>query len=259
MRAGADLRLLRAAVFAAACATLAAAGHLSAGGPGVPAWALVTGWLAAFALAVPLAGRERRSTPAFAAALGAGQLALHALYSLGQHGTGHGGASGGGHPVGTIEQARRLLCNDQIMALTEARAARIVSAAGLAPDGGTTTAAHDWLPSGPMLLGHLLAAVAAGWLLRQGERAVWRLLRLARPGDADPMFPIALDALAPALRRALRLARLLCAGAPFLPPARRRPHPARRPAPAVAGIVLPHALTRRGPPPRGAAELALAA
>ncbi|GAB2894154.1 hypothetical protein [Streptomyces mayteni] len=258
MRAGADLRLLRAAVFAAACATLAAAGHLSAGGPGVPAWALATGWFAAFAIAVPLAGRERRSTPALAAALGAGQLALHALYSLGQLGTGHGGAAGGGHPGGTIAQARRLLCNDQVMALTEARAAHIVSAAGLDPAGGAATAAHDWLPSGPMLLGHLLAAVATGWLLRRGERALFRLLSLARLGDADRAFPIALDTLAPALRRALRLAGLLCAGATLLPPARRRPHPAHRPAPAVAGIVLPHALTRRGPPWMAAAELATA-
>ncbi|TDC20816.1 hypothetical protein E1265_20280 [Streptomyces sp. 8K308] len=257
MRAGADLRLLRAAVFAAACATLAAAGHLSAGGPGVAGWALAAGWLAAFALAVPLAGRERRSTPAFAATLAAGQLALHALYGLGQHGSAaSGGHSGGGSAV---EQARRLLCNDQLMALTEARATRIVSAAGLRPDAhpGGAAAAHDWLPSWPMLLGHLVAAVFAGWLLRRGEHALWRLLRLAR---FDGAALDVLDVLAPPLRRALRLARLLRAGALPRPPAARRPRPGDRPHPAVAGIALPPALTRRGPPRAGgAAELALAA
>ncbi|MFD5320952.1 hypothetical protein [Streptomyces sp. NPDC127098] len=253
MRAGADLRLLRAAVFAAACATLAAAGHLSAGGPAIAGWALAAGWLAAFAFAAPLAGRERRSFPAIAAALGAGQLALHALYGLGQH-----GSTGGGHAAGgsAVEQARRLLCNDQLMALTEARATRIVSAAGLRTDAhpGGAAVAHDWLPSWPMLLGHLVAAVLAGWLLRRGERALWRLIGLARFGGA------ALDVLAPPLRRALRLARLLCAGALPQPPAARRPRPGHRPQPAVTGITLPPALTRRGPPRAGgAAELALAA
>jgi hypothetical protein len=83
VRAGAGLRLLRAAVFTAVCVVLAAGGHSLASGRTVPVGALVCGWLAVFAVTAPLAGRER-SLPGIAALLAVGQIALHAVFSMGQ-------------------------------------------------------------------------------------------------------------------------------------------------------------------------------
>jgi hypothetical protein len=268
MRASADLRLLRAAVFAAACAALAAAGHLAVAGPGIALWALAAGWAAVFAVAAPLAGRERRSAPALAAALAMGQLALHCLYCLGQHSPhaphGDGSGDGGSGGNGVLAQVARLLCNDHAATLTEPEARHIVTAAGLDPatggghhatatpppppaaDGlaGHLADAVASLGSAPMLLGHLLAATAAAWLLRRGEAALWRLVRLSTRAVAETAQALAF--LLTALRRALRLADRT----PTSYEAVARPHRhARLGAPAVTGTVLPHDLTRRGPPP----------
>ncbi|MGB8941208.1 MAG: hypothetical protein WCD21_13380, partial [Streptomyces sp.] len=78
-RTGVDLRLLRAAVFAVLCVVLSAGGHVLASCAAVPLWTLGVGFLAVFALAAPLAGRER-SLPGIAALLAAGQVGLHALF-----------------------------------------------------------------------------------------------------------------------------------------------------------------------------------
>ncbi len=83
-RAGAGLRLLRTAVFTAVCVVLSATGHVMASCATVPWWTLALGATAVFGLVAPLAGRAR-SMPAIAAALACGQLALHALFGLGQH------------------------------------------------------------------------------------------------------------------------------------------------------------------------------
>src|SRR5213595_1120647 len=85
-RSAADLRLLRAAVFAAVCVMLSAAGHVLGSTATVPLWTLSLGFLAVFCVALPLAGRER-SLPGIAATLGAGQIALHSLFGLGQQHT----------------------------------------------------------------------------------------------------------------------------------------------------------------------------
>ncbi|MCZ0980428.1 hypothetical protein O1L60_19450 [Streptomyces diastatochromogenes] len=42
--------------------------------------------------------------------------------------------------------------------------------------------AGEVLPGLPMLLGHLLAALATGWLLRRGDRALGRLVELSEQG-----------------------------------------------------------------------------
>ncbi len=278
MTAGAGLRLLRAAVFAAACATLAAAGHLTTGGPGIALWALALGWIAVFVVAVPLAGRERRSAPALAAVLAVAQLALHCLYCLGQHagthataagGSGSSGTAGHGHHSAALELANRLLCNDHAAGLTEAEATRIVTAAGLDPTGPAGTAAPAMphpggagladavasLASWPMLLGHLLAALVAGWLLRRGEAALWRLVRLSVRWSTEALAALATLPLPGYLRRLLRA---LFGGPRPYAPAGRPPPPGHHPTPATRGTVLPHAVTRRGPP-RVHSQLVLAA
>ncbi|NEC47108.1 hypothetical protein G3I18_00680, partial [Actinospica acidiphila] len=99
-RAGRGLRILRAAVFAAVCVVLAGAGHSLASCDAVPLWTLGAGFLAAVAVAVPLAGRTR-PLPVITALLAGGQTALHTLFGLGQHGAGASDAS-------LVAQAARL-------------------------------------------------------------------------------------------------------------------------------------------------------
>jgi hypothetical protein len=297
-RSGADLRILRAAVFTAVCVVLAAAGHGLASSAAVPSWTLGVGFLAVFALALPLAGRER-SLPGIAAVLAVGQTALHTLFGLGQHGagpamarmngmsgmTGMAGLWGSAGSAGTahgavsgtlahgtsaadadlVARAARLLCGGSTVSLSPAQAHRLLTEARI--DTGTTAPAHhaaDALPTGtgcssalfgilpslPMLLGHVLAAVVAGWVLRRGDLALLRLMRLSAYGFAE-------GTPGRALRTALVYVRALLVGLPGAP--------GRGPAvpcgdltvPAPPGTaLLQHSVIRRGPP---AAAVVLAA
>ncbi|MFI1334315.1 hypothetical protein ACH4U7_30250 [Streptomyces sp. NPDC020845] len=256
-RAGADLRILRAAVFTAVCVVLSAGGHMLASCTTVPLWTVGVGCAVLFAVVAPLAGRERL-LPGIAALLGVGQLALHALFALGQSTTqtpmtpGTGGSEGG-----VTAMAGRLLCGAGPVRLDAATAHRIVRHAGLdpaaahqTPSGPVIEAAHPGalLPSPPMVLGHLLAALAVGWLLRRGEVAVWRAVRLS----ADGARGVAEAALVRALRAALRLVRALRAGQRKPDPASvRRPRTPGRDDDGAAGaktFVLQHSVIRRGPP-----------
>ncbi|MGW3568058.1 hypothetical protein ACWDSL_30115 [Streptomyces sp. NPDC000941] len=259
-RAGADLRILRAAVFTAVCVVLSAGGHMLASCTTVPLWTLGVGCAVLFTVVAPLAGRER-SLPGIAALLGVGQLALHALFVLGQSTTQQTSmtpGTGGGSQGGVTAMAGRLLCGAGSVRVDAAMAHRIVSRAGLDPaaahqaaSGPVIEAAHPGalLPSPPMVLGHLLAALAVGWLLRRGEVAVWRAVRLS----ADGARGVAEAALVRALRAALRLVRALRAGQHKPDPASvRRPRtPGRDDDGAGAGartFVLQHSVIRRGPP-----------
>ncbi|RMI26780.1 hypothetical protein EBN88_29755, partial [Streptomyces triticirhizae] len=133
MRAGADLRLLRAAVFAAASATLAAAGHISGGERGLPLWAVAAGALLTWAFAGLLAGRERRSWPGIALALALAQLLLHLFFCLAQHlGSAAAPPPAGDGSAGLTELAGRLLCGGHAPVSPE-RATALLGDAGLLP------------------------------------------------------------------------------------------------------------------------------
>ncbi|TGA95239.1 hypothetical protein E4099_25855 [Streptomyces palmae] len=250
--AGTGFRLLRAAVFTAVCVALSAGGHGLASCAPIPLWTLAAGCAALFAVVVASAGRER-SLPGIAAGLAAGQLGLHALFGLGQH-TAGGSAAGSAGPDGLIELAGRLLCDSGPGRLDAAEAHRIVTGAGIDPGGiggGAGRTEHFWhaagapdtplgalLPSPAMVLGHLLAALAAGWLLRRGEVALWRLARLSADGVRVR-----------ALRAALRLVRALYGrllGEEPAPGAVWRTDGPRRPGPR--SVLLQHSVIRRGPP-----------
>ncbi|MEV6806425.1 hypothetical protein [Streptomyces sp. NPDC051132] len=266
---GAGLRTLRAAVFAAVCVALAACGHTLASCAGVPLWTLGAGFLGSLLLVAPLAGRAR-TLPGIAVLLALGQTVLHTLFGLGQHGAMTGGApmgpmaATGSTPAALsdhalVEQAARLVCGSSPASLTPGHAFRLLFGARLVDRAGRPTATLDslgalghahnaagasagLLPSLPMLLGHVLAAVAAGWLLRRGDLAVLRLIELSAHGVAE-------GALVRSLRAALALVRVLCAG--LLPlagpgPRGRRPDRDEHPAPHTA--VLQHTVIRRGPP-----------
>ncbi|MGW3263025.1 hypothetical protein [Streptomyces sp. NPDC001056] len=265
-RPGAGLRMLRAAVFAAVCVVLAAAGHTLASCARVPLWTLGAGFLGSLLLVIPLAGRAR-SLPGIAALLALGQTALHTLFGLGQHGaamamggmpTGQTGAAGSAlSDAALVERATRLLCGANAAALTPGHAFHLLLAARLIDRSGrpvagvpvpvqhaadATGASAALLPSLPMLLGHVLAAVAVGWLLRRGDLAVLRLLELS-------VHEVAETALVRSLRAALTLALALCAGLPATTgpgPRGRRAH--RDAPPAPGALTLQHTVIRRGPP-----------
>ncbi|MFI5813641.1 hypothetical protein ACIA7S_22060 [Streptomyces sp. NPDC051643] len=277
-RSGQELRILRAAVFAAVCVVLAAAGHGIASCTTVPLWTLGAGFLGVFAVAAPLAGRER-ALPGIAAVLAVGQTALHTLFGLGVSGS---MATGSGSMTMTdaslVQRAAHIVCGTAAAAISPAQAQKILADAGL--DTGTTqsmpmssmpsmpsmpsmsghhpadavSSAADssmgLLPSLPMLLGHVLAAVAAGWVLRHGDMALLRLMRLSAHGVAE-------GALVRSLRAALALVRALRAGLPGTSGAaprtpRRAPRAARKPR----TIALQHSVVRRGPPRSPALVLA---
>ncbi|WP_329615087.1 hypothetical protein OG244_19840 [Streptomyces brevispora] len=266
-RAGAGLRLLRAAVFAAVCVALSAAGHALASCTAVPGWTLLTGFLGILAVAVPLAGRER-SLPSIAAGLAGGQIALHTLFGVGTH------TATPQPPAGEdslIRFAASLVCGAGPAQLNATDAHRIVTTAGIDPV-SVTEQAHQHMPAAPsgsmlgtgaaglagmfpslpMLLGHLLAALATGWLLRRGEIALFRLARLSAHGAQL----VAAGARLRALRAALVLVSALRAGLPGGPTTGPRILRTAVDAPSpVTGDPLQHMVIRRGPPP----VLALAA
>lgn len=262
-RAGADLRVLRAAVFAAVCVVLAAAGHTMASCMAVPLWALGAGFLGVLSVTAPLAGRVR-SLPGIAALLVVGQTVLHALFGLGQHGmTAQSSMSASTSAMSSmpsmssavsdaslVEQAARLVCGTGVAAISPIQAVRILTEARLYPGPQThhvagtvaTGSSVSLLPSLPMLLGHVLAALAAGWLLRHGDLALLRLAELSAHGVAE-------GTLVRSLRGALALVRALRAGLPATPIAAPRPprtDPLAPPEPRTTA--LRHAVIRRGPP-----------
>ncbi|AEN11252.1 MULTISPECIES: hypothetical protein [unclassified Streptomyces] len=265
-RAGAGLRLMRTTVFTAVCVALAAAGHGLAAGAGVPGWTLAAGFLGVFAAVAVLAGRER-SLPSIVGALAAGQLALHALFGLGRHTQGTATASG---DDSLVRFAASLVCGAGPTQLSAGEAHRIVTTAGIDPaavaqghshlasgaaavpdaasaaDPSAMAMTAGLLPSLPMFLGHLLAALATGWLLRRGEVAVFRLAELSAHGGRQ----LAAVARLRALRAAMSLVRALRAGLPGQPAnGPRRPLRTAVDAPAPAtGDPLQHLVIRRGPP-----------
>ncbi|MYT70258.1 MULTISPECIES: hypothetical protein [unclassified Streptomyces] len=251
----ADLRLLRAAVFAAVCVVLSAAGHVLGSTATVPLWTLGLGSLLAFCAALPMAGRER-SLPGIAATLGVGQIALHSLFGLGQS---HASMTMGTDRSSIVERAARLMCGAGASALSPAQARRILDDAGvpagsghqdMVMGGGSTMAL---LPSLPMVIGHLLAAAGAGWLLRHGDLALGRIVALSRHSAQG----VAGAARARALRAALALVRALRAGLPGAPEALPRVARPGFAAPLVPrAAALAHSVSRRGPPAADAFLLA---
>ncbi|MBB5934247.1 hypothetical protein [Streptomyces zagrosensis] len=276
--AGTGLRLLRAAFFTTACVALTAGGHVLASCAAVPPWTLVAAWAVTFAVVAPLAGRER-ALLGIIAGLAAGQLVLHSLFALAQRGVGglpgtgahagHAHAGGStvlpaGVPPGSadarlIELAAQLLCAEP-GGISAAKARQIVGNAGLDPashaESGAPIAAvaphgsgsiiEAITPSLPMVLGHLLAALAAGWLLRRGDAALWRIVTLS----AAPAREVAEATRVRTLRVACALVRALRAGLPGTAAG-----PAPRPASAFDDaparprvLALHHAVIRRGPP-----------
>jgi hypothetical protein len=255
--------VLRAAVFAAVCVVLAAAGHALASLAPVPLWTLGLAFLGAAVVAAPFTGRDR-SLPAVVAVLAVGQTVLHTLFGLGQH---MSAAPASGTGAATLsdatlaDHAARFVCGTTSAALSPADAHRILTDAHVHPGlAGHGVAAHHHpadamtaaagssavlLPSLSMLLGHVLAAVAVGWLLRRGDLALLQLLEM----PALSARTVAEGALVRSLRGALALARALYAGLPGSPPVRPGlPSTVLLAPPELRTTALQHTVVRRGPP-----------
>ncbi len=244
-------------MFTAVCLVLSALGHVLAACEAVPWWTLAAGFVTVFALALPFAGRNR-SLPAITAALVTGQLALHTLFGLGQQHAAPAATAEGSGGDALIRAAARLVCGAGAAQLSPGEAHRIVTEAGLDPAaaaaaaGGPATVAApvdpQTLPSLSMALGHLLAALVTGWLLRHGDLALARLAALAGV-SARGAIEVAEEALVRSLRAALVLVRALVAGAGALhTPGPRVPRADDDvPLPAAADA-LQHTVIRRGPP-----------
>lgn len=254
--------MIRAAVFTAVCVVLSAVGHAVASCATVPWWALCLGFLGVFAVAAPLAGR-RRPPAGIAAGLAAGQLGLHTLFGLGQHSAAAASSAGSAGTASSDTSlaalAARLVCGGNSVPLSPADARQILEAAGLDPAtmaGQAAAQGHmvhaqmaqaaagepaTGLFSPAMLLGHLLAALAAGWLLGRGDAALFRLVELSRlSAEADPVRP---------LRAALAFVRALGSGLPGAPAGTpRAPRTAPAPAASTGREALQHTVIRRGPP-----------
>nr|WSY50273.1 hypothetical protein OG999_09080 [Streptomyces sp. NBC_00886] len=143
MSASPAVRSLRAAVFAAVCVLLAAAGHGLATGATPPLWADGVGFLVVFGMGWLLGGRER-SLPGIGAAMLATQAVLHLGFDIARPRTGMavaGMAHMSGHTMAPMRQ-------------TQAMTPHAVAA-------------------------HVVAALVAAWWLRRGEAALWSLLRWA--------------------------------------------------------------------------------
>ncbi|WP_329280894.1 hypothetical protein [Streptomyces sp. NBC_00691] len=247
-------RLLRAAVFTAVCVVLSALGHAIAACAGIALWTLLAGFLGVFGITVLFTGRER-SLRFVVGALAGGQLGLHVLFGLGQRQLGLSPQA----DDALVRMAARLVCGAGTSSLTSADATRIIRDAGIDPATAQTGAHHlghtaaaaaspagELLPGLPMLLGHLLAALATGWLLRRGDRALVRLVDLSEQGATE----LAECALVRSLRAALRLVRALLNGLAATPgPGPRRTlRTAFASSPPPVAEALQHTVIRRGPP-----------
>ena len=260
-------------MFAAVCVVLAAAGHAIASCATVPLWTVGAGFLATFLVVAPLAGRAR-SLPGIVVPLAVGQTVLHTLFGLGQTATTTSAdslsTSLSASDATLVARAAHLLCGTTAAGISPAQAHQILTDARLLPTSGATgsmsgmgsmhhpadamsasaASSMSLFPSLSMLLGHVLAALAAGWLLRRGDLALLRLMELSAHGVAE-------GALVRSLRGALALVRALRAGLPGAPEAGPRP---RRSAlfapPAPHTTALQHSVIRRGPPAAAAHALA---
>ncbi|MFE0515871.1 hypothetical protein [Streptomyces sp. NPDC058964] len=212
MSASPEVRSLRAAVFAAVCVLLAAAGHGFATGDVPPVWADGAGFLGVFLTGWLLGGRER-SLAGIGAVVLATQAGLHIVFDVAHP---RAVASAGGTRPGSPEGH------------ADAAVGHAHSLSALA----TAAVAHVHEMSTPVTAAHLLAALVASWWLRRGEAALWSLLRRAA-----------------AFVPSLAVARWRGVPVP-LPAPPGGPGRTRTEAVPLRQLLLRHAVRRRGPPAR---------
>lgn len=259
------LRWPRAAMFAAVCVALAAAGHGLMSGQPIPLWALVLGLITVLTVAAALAGAER-SLSVIAASVLSAQLGLHVLFTLAGRTPADGtawlprgwrdlllcapdasaGVAGanltralGADPLDARVALLRHVATHQATGPLSAQPAaaghQMATMAGM-PSMATMGSASTHLLTQAglgMLLAHACAALLTAWWLRRGEAALFSLARWVRVWTAV---------------RWRRLFALIAGPRPLAATRRRTTRPGQALIPP--GAVLRHALLRRGPPAR---------
>ncbi|MFF4545967.1 hypothetical protein ACFY1J_17250 [Streptomyces sp. NPDC001406] len=169
MSASPAVRSLRAAVFAAVCVLLAAAGHGLAMGAMPPLWADAAAFLGVFALGWLLGGRER-SLAGIGAAMFVTQAGLHVGFD----------AARPAAPM-PAHAMRTAAAHAHGMAAAHAHGMAAVHAHGMAAvhAHGMAAMARPHTVTAHATAAHVLAALVASWWLRRGEAALWSLLRRA--------------------------------------------------------------------------------
>ncbi|WP_317446383.1 hypothetical protein [Streptomyces collinus] len=157
MSASPAVRSLRAAVFAAVCVLLAAAGHGLAMGDMPSVGADAAAFLGVFGLGWAF-GRRERSLPGIGAVMLATQAGLHFAF-------------GAAHPDPAAGSGRA-----HVMRM-DAMAGHSMAGHGMAAMHAHSATVHATTVYAT--LAHLLAALVASWWLRRGEAALWSLLRRA--------------------------------------------------------------------------------
>ncbi|MFG2466194.1 hypothetical protein ACGFXB_12195 [Streptomyces canus] len=218
-------RTLRAGVFAAVCVLLAALGHVLMSGTPVPWWAMTAGAAGTGMAGWLLAGRERGRT-LIVAVVAAAQAVLHETFALAQSLApavvpGQGGAA---HAPGSMDMSGMDMGDMGSMHMDTMDMGSMAH--------GVTGVHHTHGMSGSasygMVAAHLLAAVLCGLWLAYGERAFFRVLRMAATRLVAPL-------------------RMLLAGPAPLPQPLAGRHRATD-APTPTRLLLSCSLTSRAPP-----------
>ncbi|MEU8986578.1 hypothetical protein AB0C98_08830 [Streptomyces sp. NPDC048558] len=228
------LRVVRAGVFAAVCVVATTLGHALMSAGDLPRWAVAVSFAGTALGAWWLTGRERSATTVVGATVVAQGL-LHLLFTLSPGlvsttGTARGwpgaaGTSGMGHgmhhPAAIIDHGMEMHQSGVPGAATEAASDLTVLSA--VTHGGSVG----------MLLAHLVAAVACGVWLWQGEAAVHSAGRAMAAALFAPLRRVCRVLFGVGTRREDLLRRPTAVGVELRPP-----------TPAS----LRHAVVRRGPP-----------
>jgi hypothetical protein len=203
-----SLRGARAAVFAAVCVGLTAAGHVWMSGAAVPPWSVVLAFALLVGAGYALAGRQRGFLP-IAALMLAGELGQHLLFSAAQGATSATTATASVPALPRFLSGRVVPPSDWICGMASSASSSGMGARGhgsfgarLAADLMTGRAGHDAVG---MIAAHAAAGLLCAWWLRCGEAAVFQTLRwlatLAAPAlfllwPATPVVPDLLRAAA---------------------------------------------------------------
>lgn len=167
------LRCARAAVFAAVCVGLTAAGHVWMSGDAVPAWALALAFAVVATVGYAVAGRQRGFLTISALML-VGELGQHLLFTAAQGTTATAAEASHTLPKflsGRIVPASAWICGMGKDHMAAAATASDALGARLAVD---LMRSHGGLG---MVAVHVVAGLLCAWWLRRGEASVFRLLR----------------------------------------------------------------------------------
>ncbi|MFI1200286.1 hypothetical protein ACH4VR_12655 [Streptomyces sp. NPDC020883] len=164
MSAASLSRWVRAALFAAACVVLSAAGHVMMSGRDVAWWAPAAAFLVTWAGAWAAAGRQRGPVAIVGGTLGT-QVLLHHLFAWSQRGTHEGMPMNMPMPVATSVPVHAEMPMPANTGL------------GLETGIGMGHVAHGGHGCLGMVVAHGLVAAVCGLWLWWGESAFFRLLR----------------------------------------------------------------------------------